>query len=151
MSKINNFQIPEELLALIKNGKWCRPDEPSTIMRVLGDVRVEYLNFLTLNEMKASLENLRRLANAGYNDCYGLYSSKLSTGSKDSKAYLDVEMCIPIIEGIDEEIVCLDYSENSSSPRLLMSVYDQPVRWEVVALNFSSFMADLEMNPRANH
>jgi hypothetical protein len=142
--QINELPLPDPLVALIEARRWKRPRNLDRLAEAAGFKSANRLDFLRVDQMDRETNALINLHEQGFAETYSLLSSTPDNPPPDDPSRLDVRLAVVIANNWDEEGLCLDYRPGLSKPRVLAGLWpdekDTPMRWRVVAKDFTAFM-----------
>lgn len=146
---VNNLSLPSYLVELINAGRWKKPENITHLVEITGVQRPEDFSFLLSDGMERETNSGYSIVKNGEEFIYGIYSSSESNSLAQSSGFLDVAKLVIIAVNWDEEVICLDYRENSNEPSVVLSIYpptsEGTVQWKVLAKSFREFAEKLNL------
>jgi hypothetical protein len=142
---VNDLRLPAHLIELLEEGCWNRPSNIGVLAELTGAERPEDFSFNSLDGMSRETAGMMHLWKQGYGHSYSLTSSDDSAISSNPDL-LVINRSVLIVGNWDEEVICLDYRESLSEPRVVCGIWPDSqgvCRWKVIAPTFESFAEHL--------
>ena len=136
---VNGLSLPLLLIELIESGRWKRPTDVSVLAEMTGVNRPEEFSFCQMDAIIRETGQFPLLLSEGLGHGYGLTSSNDPSASHNP-SFLDVYRAVIIAVNWDEDIICLDYTENLNDPKVVCNLRLKTyAEWKVIAPTFDAF------------
>lgn len=143
---VNGHRLPALLTHLLENGRWHAGNAAQALWTATGFDPRASLCFLDVPGMSRETKGARSVADSDQASHYGL----MHTRARDlNPGFLDAAQLVVIAVDRDENIICLDYSQNPEMPSVKCSQYPAgcgSVQWHEISLTFETFASIIGLN-----